>query len=255
MGANILKYYPQPNLPGLASNLFLQSPTPINKDAETGRVDYNLSPVRRIAGRYTEDRLDWQFANFFGNVADVDGRKILIPRKGAFVSYTDSLTPSLLFDTRVGFGHQIEGFNTPSQGFDITQLGLPASLLAQSQGAPGAKRGVFPRVSVSDLITFGGTNASANHTNTGSFSTTLTKIHGGQTWKAGYVTPRRGFGETGRPRGTGRSLQIRAWLWAEYTIGYILSGSTTGGFDVENRAADRDVCSFAFRGAVHDSRL
>jgi len=187
VGANILKYYPSPNLPGLAANLFLQSPTPIDKDTQTVRIDYNLSANRRIAGRYTYDNLDWQFANFFGNIADVDGRKILIPRKGAFLSYTDSLSPTLLFDARVGFNHQVEAYNTPSQGFDITQLGMPASLLAQSQAAPtSSKSGIFPRLSVSDLTTFGGTNAAANHTNTGSFNTTVTKIHGQQTWKAGY---------------------------------------------------------------------
>ena len=188
VGANILKYYPLPTNPSaLAANDLLQSPTPIDKDTQTVRIDYNLSATRRIAGRYLYDTLDWQFANYFGNIADVDGRKILIPRKGAFLSYTDSISPTLLFDARVGFNHQLEGYNTPSQGFDITQLGMPASLLNQSQPAPTAsKPGTFPRLTVSDLTTFGGTNAAANHTNTGSASATMTKIHGEQTWKFGY---------------------------------------------------------------------
>jgi outer membrane receptor protein involved in Fe transport len=188
VGANILKYYPSPNLPGLSANLFLQGATPIDKDTQTVRIDYNLSANRRIAGRYTYDGLNWQFANFFGNIADVDGRKIWIPRKSAFLSYTDSLSPTMLFDARVGFNHQVEAYNTPSQGFDITQLGMPQSLLAQSQAAPtSSKQGTFPRVAVSDLIpAFGGINAAANHTNTGSASATVTKIHGGQTWKFGY---------------------------------------------------------------------
>lgn len=183
---NVLKYYPNPNLPGLAANLFLQAPVPINKDYYNVRVDYQISSNRRLAGRYTGDKLDWNFANFFNNIADVDGRKILIPRKNAYLSYTDSLAPTVLFDARVGFNHQIEAFNSPSQGYDIGQLGLPASLQAQSQNAPGAKQGIFPRVTVSDLITFGGTNASANHTNTGSVSATMTKILSAQTLKAGY---------------------------------------------------------------------
>src|SRR3954454_23064915 len=96
VAANILKYYPAPNLPGLGANLFLQSPVPISKDAYTVRIDYNLSPTRRIAGRYMDDRLDWGFANFFNNIADVDGRAIKIPRYGAYLSYTDSLSPTLL---------------------------------------------------------------------------------------------------------------------------------------------------------------
>lgn len=92
----------------------------------------------------------------------------------------------MLFDARIGFGHQVEGYDTPSQGFDITQLGFPATLLQQSQNAVGAKQGVFPRLSVSDLTTFGAMNASANHTNTGSLTGAMTKIHGQQTWKFGY---------------------------------------------------------------------
>ena len=130
IATNILKYYPQPNLAGLSANAFLTSPTPIGKDYYSGRIDYNLSPTRRLAGRFTKDDLTWQFANFFANIADVDGRAILIPRReSAYLSYTDSIRPTLLLDGRVGFNHQTEAFNTPSQGFDITQLGMPASLL------------------------------------------------------------------------------------------------------------------------------
>jgi outer membrane receptor protein involved in Fe transport len=186
VAANILKYYPKPNLPGLSANTFLTSPTPIGKDYYSGRVDYNLSPTRRLAGRFTKDDLTWQFANFFSNIADVDGRAILIPRESAYLSYTESIRPTLLFDGRIGFNHQTEAYNTPSQGFDITQLGMPASLLNQSQSAPGAKQGSFPRLGVSDLVTFGGTNASANHSVSGTASATVTKILGAQTLKAGY---------------------------------------------------------------------
>ncbi len=186
VSANILKYYPSPNLPGLAANLFLTSPAPINKDYYNGRLDYNISPTQRVAFRFIKDVLVWQFANFFNNIADVDGRAINIPRDGAFFSYTNTLSPTLLFDGRIGFNHQTEAYNTPSQGFDITQLGMPASLLNQSQPAPGANPGSFPRLSVSDLTTFGGTAASANHTVSSSASGTVTKIHGAQTWKAGY---------------------------------------------------------------------
>ena len=187
IASNILKYYPLPNLPGVGANDFLTSPTPINKDYYNGRLDYNLSSTQRLAFRFTKDILVWQFANFFNDIADVDGRAIHIPRDGAFFSYTNNFSSTLLLDGRVGFNHQTEAYNTPSQGFDITQLGMPANLLNQSQAAPGAKSGDFPRINASDLTTqFGGTNASANHTVTGSASATITKIHGEQTWKAGY---------------------------------------------------------------------
>jgi hypothetical protein len=60
-----LAYYPKPNLPGLpitgAQNLFLDAGVPIDKDDWGARIDYNLSPTRRISGRYTHSAIDWGF--------------------------------------------------------------------------------------------------------------------------------------------------------------------------------------------------
>src|SRR5260370_23402722 len=157
IATNILKYYPQPNLAGQSANAFLTSPTPIGKDYYSGRIDYNLSPTRRLAGRFTKDDLTWQFANFFNNIADVDGRAILIPRDSAYLSYTESIRPTLLFDGRIGFNHQTETYNTPSQGFDITQLGMPPTLSTQSKPPPGATQGSFPALSWANAFTCEGT--------------------------------------------------------------------------------------------------
>jgi hypothetical protein len=191
-----LKYFPMPNLTGSgAANLFLQGLGPINKDTETIRFDYYLTQNQRLAGRFTDDRLAWQIANFFNNMADVDGRMINVPRRNAFVSYTNSVSPSMILDARIGFNRQTEAYTSPSEGFDVTQLGMPASLLAASQPAIGAKQGMMPRVTISDLVytfgganggSFGGINAAANHTVTGSSSIMTTKIHGAHTLKAGW---------------------------------------------------------------------
>ena len=151
IATNMLSYLPLPNLPGSAANLFLLSPTPIDKDYYSVRIDYYISQTRRLAGRFTKDNLDWQFANFFNSIADADGRKILIPRENAFLSYSDTLAPTLLLDGRIGFSHQTEAFTTPSEGLDITTLGFPASLLQQSQSTPSGKQGLFPSTTVADM--------------------------------------------------------------------------------------------------------
>ncbi len=186
IATNMLSYLPLPNLPGSAANLFLLSPTPIDKDYYSVRIDYYISQTRRLAGRFTKDNLDWQFANFFNSIADADGRKILIPRENAFLSYSDTLAPTLLLDGRIGFSHQTEAFTTPSEGLDITTLGFPASLLQQSQSTPSGKQGLFPSTTVADMASMATSTPSANHTVSGTGSATLTKIFGQHTWKGGY---------------------------------------------------------------------
>jgi len=193
---NLLQYFPLPNLPGQGANLFLVGNGPINKDTESFRPDYYITPTQHLAGRFTDDRLKWQITNYFNNIADVDGRLVTIPRRNAFLSYTNAISATVLFDARVGANWQVEAYTTPSQGFDVTKLGMPAALLNQSQPAPGATTpGILPRLTITDLLTtvgganggaFGGINAAANHTVTGSSSATLTKIHGAHTWKTGY---------------------------------------------------------------------
>src|SRR5262249_28034813 len=136
-GRNVLSYYPTSNLPGLlfthAQHLFLQAGTPLDKEEIGIRMDYTLTSTRRLSGRYSWDSLDWSFANFFGNVAEVDGRHVLIPRHSAFLQYTDALTPTLLMDAKIGFNRQFEHYTTPSARFDITKLGLPARFKAAAQ--------------------------------------------------------------------------------------------------------------------------
>ena len=150
---------------------------------------HRLQPVAHATtGRAASPRTTstWQFANFFDNIADVDGRAILIPRESAYLSYTDSISS----DAAVRRPRRVQ---SSDRGVQYSEPGLrhhPArharSLLNQSQSAPGAKQGTFPRLGVSDLTTFGGTNASANHTVSGTASATVTKILGAQTLKAGY---------------------------------------------------------------------
>lgn len=183
-----LKYYPMPNLPGLpvtgAQNLFLQSSVPTDKDTWSIRLDHNLTSSRRIAGRYTRDELDWGFANYFGNIADTDGRHILIPRHSAFVQYTDAIAPTLLLDAKIGVNRENEHSVAPGAGFDITSLGFPASFKNTiQQGREGVG---FPIFSVSDASSFGRPDSTGNPSATGSASVAVTKIAGRQTIKAGF---------------------------------------------------------------------
>jgi hypothetical protein len=189
VGAAILSYYPKPNLPGLpvtqAQNLFLAGAVPWNNDTITAKVDYNLSATRRVAGRFTHDNLNWLQPNFFGNAADVDGRTVLIPHNSGSLSYTDAIRPTLLLDAKIGVNRENEHYYSPSQGFDITSLHFPASLVQQAQHGY-AKGPGFPRITLADAIAFGRPDNLGNPSSTSSASVAVTKIASGHTVKAGY---------------------------------------------------------------------
>ncbi|MCU1262372.1 MAG: Cna B-type protein [Bryobacterales bacterium] len=189
VATNVLKYYPLPNQPGLAGsqaqNLFMVGSKLLNNDTYTGKVDYNINAQRRISGRYTSDDLHWNQPNYFHNAADVDGRAVLIPHHSGSVSYTDSLSPSLLLDAKAGVNRENEHYYSPSQGIDITTLGFPSSLAQQAQHGY-AKGPGFPRFTVTDATAFGRPDNLGNPSSTSSASLAVTKILGGQTLKAGY---------------------------------------------------------------------
>jgi hypothetical protein len=188
VAANALKYYPMPNLPGLpythAQNLFQQASIPIDKDAWGVRIDYNLAASRRLSGRYTRDALDWGFANYFNNIADVDGRHIFIPRQSAFLQFTDTLTPTLLIDAKIGVNRENEHSVSPAAGFDVASLGFPASYAkAIQKKGPGPG---FPIFGIADATTFGRSDSNGNPSSTGSFSVGITKIRGKHSLKSGW---------------------------------------------------------------------
>jgi hypothetical protein len=186
---NALAYYPMPNLAGLpftqAQNSFQQSPVPIDKDTWGVRLDYQLSSARRLSGRYTRDSLDWGFANYFNNIADVDGRHIYIPRQSAFVQYTDALTPTFLMDAKIGVNRENEHSVSPAAGFDITQLGFPASYAnAIQKKGPGPGFPIFNFTT--DATNFGRSDSNGNPSSTGSASVALSKIQGKHWIKSGW---------------------------------------------------------------------
>ncbi len=181
-----MAYYPVPNLPGLpitqAQNLFLQASGPIDRQTMTGKVDFNISASRRINGRYTWDDLNWQFPKLYGTPAEPDGRTVLIPRNSVSTNYTDTLTPTLLLDVKLGFSRENEHYVLPSQGFDITTLGFSEALRAQTSVALGAR---FPTFSVGDMANLSGQSSAGSPSVTTLASANLTKVFSAHTVKFG----------------------------------------------------------------------
>ena len=185
--------YPLQNLPGQVSNLFLVGQTPTTRYTGGAKVDYVLSSNQRLAVRYTIDRLDETVpdGSFFGSVLDNDKRTIYVPRHSGFVSYINSLSPSLVLDLRSSINRDYDQATPWSFVGDnantnwLKYLGLPQSFIDQLP--PKAQQ--FPSLTISGLGGALGGYGSAIQNRAayewGSVAS-LTKVWGQNTIKVGY---------------------------------------------------------------------
>jgi hypothetical protein len=196
--------YPKANLPGLpfshANNLYQSGTQPTSSHDASGKVDYLLRDTQRIALRYSHTTYNSVLPNYFGNLLTNDGRTALNPHDSGALQYTNTLSPTLLLDAKVGVNRDGETSISPSTiqgGYDITQLGFPASLPGQLQTTGLAPNGSFPCFNVNDLVNpspvlIGGLGVGTCNGNqsrnglTWSANAAVSKITGKHTIKTGY---------------------------------------------------------------------
>lgn len=189
VAARVRSLYRPPNTggPGANFNNFLgNGSAPNYQNQYTGRLDYSISPTKRIYGRVSWSDVQRGAVDFFGNGADFvnpggGGVPLVFNARNASLNYSDNLTATLLLDVRYGFVRQFV-FKTPAlTGVDLASLGFPASFVsgifldALPAFQPSGYQSLAP--ATSDLIH----RADNTHTLAGS----LTWIHGPHTLKAG----------------------------------------------------------------------
>jgi hypothetical protein len=147
--------YPLPNLPGQINNLFLIGQTPTTRYTGGAKVDYLLSSTQRIAFRFTGDALNETVpdGSYFQNPLDNDKKTIYVPRHSGFLSYTKTISPTLLLDVRSSINRDYDqatpwSFVGQFASTDyLAALGLPQSFI--NQVPPNARQ--FPALTVSSL--------------------------------------------------------------------------------------------------------
>src|SRR6185369_8315395 len=146
----ILPYYDLPNQAGRAdgqNNYLANTMTDDHYDSETGRVDFNVTDRSKLfLNLRRNDRLNLKGRNF-NNIAT--GTSANQFNAGGMVDHVYTIGPTMVLDTRFNWGRSGEHRGTTSDGFDFTQLGFPASLLAASQ------RVFFPQISPSNFTSLG----------------------------------------------------------------------------------------------------
>ena len=188
VAAKIVGFYPLPNQPNQNAeerNNFFNTQK-INREnyIYTSRVDHNFTDKNRFFFRWFNQQHD-NSTDFLGTITNVD----LLDRTawGAVADDVHVFNPSLLLNIRYGITYENNLNSRGSQGFDLTTLGLPGSLVTDIVNRIGRDGIAFPNVQVDGgaftaLSNNGGTRASTNYSTAGA---TLTKISGRHSTKYG----------------------------------------------------------------------
>jgi len=178
-------YYPEPNITGVAltnaNNFYGIAAAPIDNTTLGLRLDHYLTPTRVLAGRYTSQRLNWVYPNYYHNIAEPTNSTTPFNRASGFVSYSDTIRPTLLMDLRAGLNFYWVDRFTRSYGFKVSTLGFPATLNSEIQ-VP-----MFPTVTISDDFALGmnATDQLRQTIKDYSYVGSLMWMRGRNTWKLG----------------------------------------------------------------------
>jgi len=179
----ILDFIPLGNVPGNALGFFnlIASPNSVTDeyDQHIIRIDHMLSSKHKFFSRYVR-----------GNRHEVNG-DALFPHdsspwythwrinQGGNFDLTSMLSPALVLSSRAGYIRHQFAIARYGEGFDLTRVGFPSSLMSQ------LPRSYFPRINYTDYSAFGNTGSQFTFSDTWSWSETVNHIIGGHSLKYG----------------------------------------------------------------------
>ena len=153
--AALLKYYANPNLPGVTNNASVAVPNTFHQDQTLDRVDYALNDKVRLFARF-----DYQtIQSASGSVVPTSASSSPTKNTNGLIAYTHILTPKLINDLRVGFNkfssNQLNYFYTAGLTTAGTQLGIPGFTADTANQNPG-----IPTITITNYTGLGaeGTN-------------------------------------------------------------------------------------------------
>jgi hypothetical protein len=186
VAVNVAKYYPLPNtapsgLTNNQSNFAANGSKPLDMTQSDYRVDHVISPTQRFFARYSTRLNDNKDTIFFpADIAVAEGR---INEEdhvhGAVADYTNTLSPTMILNTRFGLARTLYVYANQGLGFVPSSLGLPAYI------DTAVDRLMFPSFSVSDYSSLGGGDHRNNAFMTYTGVASLTQTRGKHTIKTG----------------------------------------------------------------------
>jgi hypothetical protein len=185
---NLIQFMPAPNAstPGVGySRQNLLNPTYSASDKYYNLIlkfDWNFGDKHRAFVRHgSNDRTEDRAGNGIDNKVGTDGQQPFQRINDAYVvDWVSTLSPTLIFNIRGSYARFTEkGFGRANENFDLTSLGLPASLV---NALPSPR--YFGRWEIGGYSSLG-RYQSINITNTYAMASSITKIAGTHTMKMG----------------------------------------------------------------------
>ena len=198
VAANLIKYYPLPNIPGVANgtqnNFFSNQIRSQDYRGWLTRIDHRISANQSIFGKYyhsfnPEDRQDWAgVVNDFPITRGFEFRT----NDGGNINYTNAVSPNVVFDFRVSLNRFVQE-RRPAESFDPATLGFAAASLQAMRGYQ-----YLPRIMIRNLdatrpirSTLGSTRSDWNEGRVrpfymGSVQPTLTQVVDNHSLRYGY---------------------------------------------------------------------
>jgi hypothetical protein len=186
VAVNAMKYFPPANTTG---NPLTNQNNYANSGARSTdlnqfdvRIDHNLTSDRRFFTRYSHRKVQPAPPEYFPKeLAIASGRVIEQDRVRGFVAdYTDTLSPTMILNARLGFARTLYVYANQGLGFVPSSLGLPRDI------DTAVDRMMFPGFGASGYVGLGGNDHRWNAFNTYSLAGGLTKIQGPHSLKFGY---------------------------------------------------------------------
>lgn len=183
----LLSYYPAPNRPGNAltgaNNYVGTAGLPTNSDQYTIKLDENINEKQNFFLRWSQKRQFKQLEGEFFGSNDPGGNGTIAPdnRFEGGGGYTYVFSSSFVMSLSFGWGRWVEGRKPQGVPFDVTQVGLPASL--NSYNGPGA----FPTINISGYENLGSGVLNSTPREARTFGADFTKNLGAHNLSFGFM--------------------------------------------------------------------
>jgi hypothetical protein len=177
---NMLQFIPLPNQAGTKdgqNNYLADSVRRDVFDGELGRLDYNISDRHKFFYSFRHNYRVEDRNNLYHNIAT--GNLLNRINWGSTFDDVYTLSPTTVLNTRLNWTRFTEANDKPSAGYDITKLGFPGYLSANSL------RLVIPTIDLNQFSDFGTDAGDRTPYDIFQFFTSLTKIKGRHTLKFG----------------------------------------------------------------------
>ena len=251
-----LKLYPLPNLLGDAQgqlNYFSPNPRSDHFNSETVRVDQEITSKQKMFLRVYRNWREELRGNWSSTVSGIQatGNKLLRINDGAIYDEVYTLSPTMIFNFRLGAARFTEQNQRPSDGhFDPSSLGWSSSVTSLFAGAR-----YLPRFNIDRFAALGDTAGDYTTFNVYFFQPTFTKIRGAHSFRFGYDF--RSYRENGYSAGSQagsytfngdftRATDTSTSLFGQGLAAFLLGQPTGGSIDINTSRANQTLFQGVF---------